>query len=194
MCVGAVVLVVLAYLLGTFPTALLVGRRQGFDPTTTGSGNPGASNAFRVGGARAGAVVFAGDVAKGALAAVAGLAIDGRALGFAMGAAAVVGHIAPITRRFRGGKGVATAFGMAVVLLPVAIPFAALAFGAGLLLGRAPAIGSLAAVATVCVVFVVAGRPGWEVATACGIALLIAVRHRGNLARRRAGAPAAPHR
>ena len=181
----AAALVVLAYLLGTFPTALLVGRRQGFDPTTTGSGNPGASNAFRVGGARAGAAVFVGDVAKGALAAGVGLAVGGRALGFAMGAAAVVGHIAPITRQFRGGKGVATAFGMAFVLLPVAIPVAAIAFVVGLRVGRAAAVGSLCAVVAVVVTFPIAGRPAWETVTAAGVALLIVARHRGNLAQLR---------
>ena len=62
-------LVVPAYLLGTFPTAILVGRREGRDPTQEGSGNPGASNTFRTMGRRAGAIVLLGDVAKGALAA-----------------------------------------------------------------------------------------------------------------------------
>ncbi len=178
----AAALVVLAYLLGTFPTALLVGRRRGFDPTTAGSGNPGASNAFRVGGARAGAAVFVGDAAKGALAAGAGLAIGGRALGFAMGVAAVVGHVAPITRQFRGGKGVATAFGMAIVLLPIAVPVAAIAFAVGLRMGRAAAVGSLCAVIAVVVTFAVAGRPAWETSMAAFVALVIVARHRGNLA------------
>src|SRR5689334_17894800 len=104
-----VVLVPLAYLAGMFPTARLVGGRTGHDPTHEGSGNPGASNVYRLAGRRAGAMVFLGDFAKGALAAGVGLAVGGRALGLACGAAAVAGHIAPVTRRFRGGKGVATA-------------------------------------------------------------------------------------
>ena len=62
-------LVVPAYLLGTFPTAILVGRRAGRDVTQEGSGNPGASNTFRTLGRRAGALVLLGDVAKGGLAA-----------------------------------------------------------------------------------------------------------------------------
>jgi glycerol-3-phosphate acyltransferase PlsY len=183
--VVAAALVVLAYLLGTFPTALLVGRRRGFDPTTAGSGNPGASNAFRVGGARAGAVVFVGDAAKGALAAGVGLGVGGRALAFAMGVAAVVGHIAPATRRFRGGKGVATAFGMAIVVLPVAVPVAAIAFVVGLRVGQAAAVGSLCAVIAVVVMFPLAGRPAWEAWMAAVVALLIVARHRGNLAQLR---------
>ena len=104
-------LVVPAYLLGTFPTAIVVGRRVGRDPTAEGSGNPGASNTFRTMGRRAGATVLVGDVAKGALAAALGLLSGNRAVGVAGGLAAVLGHVAPATRRFRGGKGVATGRG-----------------------------------------------------------------------------------
>ena len=88
-------LVVPAYLLGTFPTAILVGRREGRDPTQEGSGNPGASNTFRTMGRRAGAIVLLGDVAKGALAAGVGLATGNRAVGVACGLAAVLGHVSP---------------------------------------------------------------------------------------------------
>ena len=100
-------LVVPAYLLGTFPTAILVGRREGRDPTQEGSGNPGASNTFRTMGRRAGAIVLLGDVAKGALAAGVGLATGNRAVGVACGLAAVLGHVAPVTRRVprRQGRG-----------------------------------------------------------------------------------------
>ncbi|MEY2446856.1 MAG: acyl phosphate:glycerol-3-phosphate acyltransferase, partial [Acidimicrobiaceae bacterium] len=98
--VAATLVVVGAYVLGGFPTAALVGRRSGFDPAGAGSGNPGASNSFRLGGTRAGVLVLIGDVGKGALAAGAGLAVGGRGLGVAAGAAAVVGHVAPIGRRF----------------------------------------------------------------------------------------------
>src|SRR4051812_39921960 len=94
--VAPAALLVLAYLLGTFPTARLVAGRA----IEGGSGNPGASNAFRVAGARAGALVFAGDVAKGAAAAGTGLALHGRPLAFACGGAAVIVHCFPVTRRF----------------------------------------------------------------------------------------------
>src|SRR4051812_14518120 len=108
---AAAVVVVGAYLLGCFPTAGIVGRRAGFDADSAGSGNPGASNSFRLGGVRAGVLVLVGDGAKGTVAAAAGLLVGGRALALAAGAAAVIGHVAPVTRRFRGGKGVATAAG-----------------------------------------------------------------------------------
>src|SRR3954447_5481745 len=110
--VVGVLLVALGYLLGALPTALAVGRRVGRDPTLEGSGNPGASNVYRTAGAKAGAMVFAGDFLKGAIATGIGLVAADRTLAVACGAAAVLGHIAPVTRRFRGGKGVVTACGM----------------------------------------------------------------------------------
>jgi len=113
------VLVPLAYLLGTFPSAELVARRRGIDINAEGSGNPGASNAFRVLGWKAGAVVFGLDLAKGALAALVGLLVAGHEGAFVLGGAAIVGHMLPVTRRFRGGRGVATGAGVVLVVFPL---------------------------------------------------------------------------
>jgi glycerol-3-phosphate acyltransferase PlsY len=190
----AAALVVAAYFLGTFPTAQLVGRRRGFDPVHSGSGNPGASNSFRVGGKAAGVLVLLGDVAKGAVATGVGLAVDGRALGFAMGTAAVVGHIAPVTRGFRGGKGVATALGQATALSIWTLPAAAVAFGVGLAAGHSATIGSMVAVVAVFLVFVVERRPAWEIAAVFAICALIVWRHRGNLAKLRHHEPSTSDR
>ena len=69
-------------------------------------------------GWKAGLVVLLADFAKGAIASGVGLAVAGRGGAFALGIAAVVGHMFPVTRRFKGGKGVATAGGMLIVLYP----------------------------------------------------------------------------
>jgi glycerol-3-phosphate acyltransferase PlsY len=183
----AALVVVGAYLLGGFPTAALVGRQSGFDPAVAGSRNPGASNSFRLGGARAGVLVLAGDVGKGAVAAGVGLGVSGRGLGVAAGAAAVVGHIAPITRRFRGGKGVATAVGMVAVLEPVAALAGGLVWAVVAIITRKAVLASIAMVASIVLTIAVAGHRSWEVATLAGVAVLIVVRHRGNLARLRTG-------
>ena len=175
--------VVGAYLLGCFPTAVLVGRRAGFDPGGAGSRNPGVSNSFRLGGRGAGALVLAGDAGKGALATAGGLWLGGRGLGVAAGAAAVVGHIAPITRRFRGGKGVATATGMFAVLEPVATVAGIAAWLLVALATRTAALASIAMVVVIAVGVGVAGRSAGEVLIASSIAVLIALRHRGNLVR-----------
>jgi glycerol-3-phosphate acyltransferase PlsY len=185
--VAAALVVVGAYFIGCFPTAAIVGRRDGFDPDTGGSRNPGASNSFRLGGARAGALVLLGDAGKGAIAAAIGLLVGGRGLGLAAGAAAVLGHVAPVTRGFRGGKGVATAAGVIAVLEPVAAVAGAIVWGGVIAVTRKAAVASLVMVLIVVAAIAIAGRPLWEVTTLVGIALVIVVRHRGNLARLRRG-------
>lgn len=180
-------LVVPAYLLGTFPTAILVGRRLGVDPTAAGSGNPGASNTFRTMGRRAGALVLLGDVAKGAVAAGAGLATGNRAIGVACGLAAVLGHVAPLTRGFRGGKGVATAAGMALVLLPLPAVVLAVVWLAAVRLTGAAAAGSIVIAAGLPVAAAVVGRPAGEVAAFAVCGVLVVVRHRTNIDRLRRG-------
>src|SRR5881227_4428176 len=99
--VGAGGLLALSYLLGTFPTALIVARLAGHDPTKEGSGNPGASNVYRLAGARAGLAVLRGDAAKGAAATGVGRAVGGPPLALACGIADVVGHVFPVFRGFR---------------------------------------------------------------------------------------------
>ncbi|HSO95052.1 MAG TPA: glycerol-3-phosphate acyltransferase, partial [Acidimicrobiia bacterium] len=109
-------LVPAAYLLGTFPSAGLVARTQGRDVLREGSGNPGASNVFRLHGWKAGLVVLLFDIGKGAGAAAVGVAIDGHRGAFILGVAAVIGHVFPVTRRFKRGRGVATAAGVLAVV------------------------------------------------------------------------------
>jgi glycerol-3-phosphate acyltransferase PlsY len=184
-------LVVPAYLLGTFPTAILVGRRAGRDPTTEGSGNPGATNALRTMGRRAGVIVLLGDAGKGALAAGLGWALGGRAVGVACGLAAVLGHVYPVTRRLRGGKGVATAAGMGIVLLPgVALVMAGVFVVVVRRTGAASA-GSIAIAVGFPVGAAVVGRPAGEVAAFALCGLLVVVRHRDNIRRLRRGHEAA---
>lgn len=183
----AALLVVASYLVGTFPTAVLVSRRRGVDPTQEGSGNPGATNVLRVAGRRAGAVALAGDVLKGAVPAAVGWAAGGHALGVACGVAAVVGHVLPLTRRFRGGKGVATGAGMAVVLFPAAAAVAVAGFVVAAAISRAVSLGSVVAAVLLPVAAAAFGAPGLEVAALAGCAALIVVRHRDNLARLRHG-------
>jgi glycerol-3-phosphate acyltransferase PlsY len=178
-----VLAVAIGYLLGTVPTALLVGRRVGRDPTLEGSGNPGASNVYRTAGAKAGALVFVGDLVKGMLATAIGLALDGRTLALACGAAAVVGHIAPVTRRFRGGKGVATACGMVVVLFPLLAAAAAVVWGALVRLTRKASVASLVVMVLVPAGVVASGRPPVEVVGVIAVAALVVVRHAGNIRR-----------
>jgi glycerol-3-phosphate acyltransferase PlsY len=117
----------IAYLLGAFPTAVIVGRLvRGIDIREHGSRNAGATNVWRVLGWKAGLVVLGVDLAKGALAAAgvsrlplrpAGIGCD--LLPLLCGLAAVLGHSFPVYTRFRGGKGVATGAGMLLAAAPL---------------------------------------------------------------------------
>jgi glycerol-3-phosphate acyltransferase PlsY len=118
-------LVAVAYLLGSIPVGLWVARVLGGpDPRQHGSGNLGTANVYRLLGWKAGALTLLGDVAKGALpVALARLTLTPpggwQETGVALvGAAAVLGHVFPLYLRFKGGKGVATTFGVVAVLAP----------------------------------------------------------------------------
>ncbi len=176
-------LVPVAYLLGTFPSADIVASGSGVDITTAGSGNPGASNVTRTLGWRKGVVVFALDALKGALAALFGLWVGGRAGGYVLGGAAIVGHVFPFMRRLRGGKGVATGGGVIAVLHPiVGVAVSAIWLAVSRLTGKA-AIASIVAVVAAPVGLAIAGAPAWEFAAMVGLCSLLVVRHAGNIKR-----------
>jgi glycerol-3-phosphate acyltransferase PlsY len=111
---------VIGYLLGSVPVSPLVARRHGVDLRRTADGNPGAWNALEQLGPRRALPAFLGDALKGALAAAAGLALGGVAVGYAAAAAAMLGHAFPLFARLRGGKSVMTFVGAGLVLSPLA--------------------------------------------------------------------------
>jgi glycerol-3-phosphate acyltransferase PlsY len=172
-----------AYLLGTFPSAALVARANGIDIATFGSGNPGASNVTRALGWRKGVWVFVLDGLKGAIAAGLGLIVDGRPAGYWLGAAAIVGHVFPVFRRVRGGKGVATGGGVMVVLHPLVTVALVVVWIAVSRLTSKASIASIAVVALLPLGVIVTGAPGWEVAATIGLCALVMARHFGNIKR-----------
>lgn len=103
----------IGYLIGSISTAILVCKAAGLpDPRTEGSGNPGATNVLRVGGKTPAAITLLGDAAKGFVPVLAANLLEAPPLWVGLTAvAAVVGHLFPVFFQFRGGKGVATAFG-----------------------------------------------------------------------------------
>jgi len=175
-----------AYLAGNFPTAVLVGRRLGTDPRQEGSGNPGASNVYRLLGARAGLVVLLADAAKGAIPVAVALAVLGRSEAHAVWLAAVVGHVWPVIGRLwpsarGGGKGVATAGGGGLVLHPL-LGLACIGLFVGFVgLARAAAVGSLAVAVAIPIGIAVIGRPAVEVAAAAIVSVILVLRHRSNI-------------
>ena len=173
--------VIAAYFCGTLPSAIAVARSKGVDITTFGSGNPGASNVGRALGTKYFVIVMVMDALKGVVPVA--VMLGDRHVAYMCGAAAVLGHVFPVTRRFRGGKGVATGAGVVLVLHPFIL---LTAFASWLLLSKVTGKASVASIVAVPVVvggFVVAGVPVWEVWSVVGIGLLVEVRHLGNIKR-----------
>lgn len=187
-------LVVAAYLLGSVPFGVLVARlTAGVDPRTVGSGNIGASNVTRSAGKAAGAITLALDAAKAALPMLLGRALLAR-LGaspgaaenwsVAIGLAAFGGHLWPLWLHFHGGKGVATALGVFLVLAPMPALLGLAAFGLALGASRIAAVGSLAGVAVAAIgAFMVHGFASLVPWAGLAVAALIVWRHRGNIRR-----------
>jgi glycerol-3-phosphate acyltransferase PlsY len=195
-----------AYLLGSAPFGLLIAAGHGIDLRKVGSGNIGATNLSRALGRRWACVCFVLDLAKGLLPTLAAgvwlcdfTGTNGLLARLAVGCAAVIGHIFPVYLRFKGGKGVATSFGVALGLWPYYTLCAAIALLVWIifvLIWRYVSLASLAAAVAFPVVLVasIAIVPGWRFSelwplliVATGIPILVFVRHRQNIRRLLAG-------
>jgi glycerol-3-phosphate acyltransferase PlsY len=176
-------LVPVAYFLGTFPSADVVGRRRGVDVTAAGSGNPGASNTFRLLGWRAGVLVFALDAGKGALAAGAGLVVADDTGAYILGVAAIVGHMFPVTRHFKGGRGVATGAGVLLVIFPWLTLVSVVLWFAVVLVTHKASLASIAVAIAFPIAVALTGNSWADVVVIAVVALLVLARHAPNLRR-----------
>ena len=192
-------LFLMAYLVGAIPFGYLVGRARGVDLFAVGSGNIGATNTGRVLGRPFGALVFALDFLKGALpvALIEPLARhwnvepiyppDSLRVGAA--ACAFLGHVFPIFLGFRGGKGVATGAGAAVVLVPIPAAIALGTWALAVLATRMVSVGSIAALlalvaARLCFKLDPFADKNWPVTAFCiAGSLVVVAKHRSNLKR-----------
>jgi glycerol-3-phosphate acyltransferase PlsY len=187
-----IALVVGAYLIGSVSFAVVVSRAMGLpDPHDYGSGNPGATNVLRTGNKLAALITLLGDALKGAAALwlagwVAADTLDPRATA-AVALAAFVGHLYPVYFRFRGGKGVATAAGIAFALdwrLGVALAATWLLVAA---ISRYSSLAAIsAALAAPAVAWYFQGQ-GYVSAAVLAMALLLLLRHAGNMRKLIAG-------
>ncbi|HEX7231577.1 MAG TPA: glycerol-3-phosphate 1-O-acyltransferase PlsY [Candidatus Binatia bacterium] len=177
-------LVICSYLLGSVPSGLIIGKLSGLDVRKAGSGNIGATNVARLLGKKVGFLTLVADTAKGLvpvlLAQQIGLSDPISAL---VGIAAFLGHVYPIFLKFKGGKGVATGFGVLLGLAPLAtiillVIFAALAF-----ITRIVSLSSMvSAVAAPLVLWLFHYSPTY-ITMAALIAIIIVFRHYANIQR-----------
>ncbi|MBP5791433.1 MAG: glycerol-3-phosphate 1-O-acyltransferase PlsY [Kiritimatiellae bacterium] len=138
-----------AYLTGAIPFGFLIGKMRGIDVRTVGSRNIGATNVFRTVGKKWGLLAFACDFLKGFLPTLAASRFGGGAasLPLVVGVMCVVGHMLTLYMKFKGGKGVATAFGMLVALVPALVGVAFLVFVAFFAASHYISLGSCMAAA-----------------------------------------------
>lgn len=189
---GYILTVLVAYLLGSIPTGFLMAKARGVDIRTVGSGNIGATNAFRILGKGPGLFVLLMDALKGWLAvqAVAPLVaqvvpdLPVNHLRIAAGIAVILGHIYTCWLRFKGGKGVATSAGVLVALVPVALLIILGIWIALFLATRYVSVGSLAAAFTLpfATWFTTGHDPGLTAVTAA-LAAMVIYKHRRNIQR-----------
>ncbi len=178
-----------AYLMGSLSAAIITCRLMGLpDPRTQGSNNPGATNVLRVGGKKAAAITLVGDAIKGVIPVLIAqwMAAPPHILAL-VALAAFLGHLYPVFFGFRGGKGVATAFG---VLVAIAWPVGLALLGTWLLLAKLFKISSLSALiaAGLSPLYVWLLEPQPEfIILATVISIMLIWRHRSNIRELMAG-------
>jgi len=195
--------VIAAYLLGSIPFGfVLVKLFRGEDVRSTGSGNIGATNVARTGSKGLAIATLALDALKG-MAAVAfaavlghtslnycsdGPCVESTRLMAVAALAAVLGHIFPVWLRFKGGKGVATALGVFLVLFPKAVLVSLAVFILVVVFTRFVSLGSILAAITFPVAAYFLSTTDWEaLSPACAISLIIVLKHHANIGRLLAG-------
>ncbi|HKJ04113.1 MAG TPA: glycerol-3-phosphate 1-O-acyltransferase PlsY [Geopsychrobacteraceae bacterium] len=183
-------MILAAYLIGAIPTGIILTKLAGAeDIRQSGSGNIGATNVYRVAGRTLGVVTLVGDCLKGALPLIVAIQLfpltDITVALIAL--AAFIGHCYPVYLGFKGGKGVATALGIFLILSPLSILFALILFVLVLWKWRHISLASISA-AAVMPALVIALEHSWPLfTTTLIIAGIVIWRHRANIDRLRSG-------
>jgi acyl phosphate:glycerol-3-phosphate acyltransferase len=186
--VSALAAVFLAYLLGSIPTGVLLGRIAGVDVRSVGSGNIGATNVARTAGRALGILTLVGDLLKGLVPVV-----IVRSLGepdevvSATGVAALAGHLFSIFLRMRGGKGVATGAGVLIGLAPTLATIPLALFVGTFAVSRIVSLASIVAAVSAPIALFLGGRSLPATLAALVISMLIVWRHQENMSRLLAG-------
>ncbi len=177
--------IIVSYFIGAIPTGVILATAcSGRDIRREGSGNIGATNVARVLGKKLGVLTLIGDLLKGFVPVCIGsyLFSSVQVVCF-MGLAAFLGHLFPVYLRFKGGKGVATALGVFLYLAPVAILAAMVIFVVVVGIWKYVSLGSLTAAAMLPPLLLIMGSPKPVVLLGVVCALLIFIKHTGNIQR-----------
>ena len=180
-------LVAAAYFIGAFPTSYVVARlTRGIDLRKHGSGNLGATNAYRVLGWKAATPIFIVDIAKGFIPTFFFPTIDGSdtfAWALAYGTAAIFGHVFSIYVGFKGGKGVATGAGVFLALAPLAVLVGLVIWGVLVYFTGYVSLASIVSAAALPVTVALTGARVEVLVLAIGLAAFVIFAHRANIRR-----------
>jgi glycerol-3-phosphate acyltransferase PlsY len=172
----------LAYLIGSIPVGVLVGKAGGFDPRTVGSGNVGMTNVARAGGGGAAAITLVGDLLKGLIPVLIARISDMSNTGLALvGLAALAGSLYSIFLGFQGGKGVSTTVGVWLGLAPTVIGSAFIVFLIVFLIRRIVSLASISGALALPLIAILWGQSTAFVVAALIMAVLVIYRHRANI-------------
>jgi acyl phosphate:glycerol-3-phosphate acyltransferase len=179
------ILVAAAYLMGSIPTSYLAGRAKGLDLRRAGSGNLGATNAYRVLGLGAAVPVMVVDVVKGWIPAALFPLLADAGLQWALvyGAAAIVGHVFSVFVRFKGGKGIATGAGVFLALAPWAVLIGFVVWGVTVVLTRIVSLGSMLAALVLPLAVFATNEPAPVLLLSVALSLFVIYAHRANIRR-----------
>lgn len=180
---GEVLFLLGCYLVGGIPFGLLFSKLKGIDPRKAGSGNIGATNVARTAGKSLGVLTLLADGAKGALPVLFASKAFGREWAALAGLCCFLGHLFPLYLRFRGGKGVATALGVFLVLMPLGALLATGAFVIAVSLTRIVSLGSMLGGILLPVYAYLWEGQGYVFWVSLLISLLVLVRHKANIQR-----------
>jgi len=174
----------MAYLIGSIPVGVLVGKALGFDPRSVGSGNVGMTNVARAGGKSAAALTFAGDLLKGLVPVLIGRWLKVSHGGLALIAlAAFVGAIYSVFLGFSGGRGVATGFGIWLGIAPLSVaPLLLAVFVVVLAMSRIVSLASVSAAFSLPILVAVCSYERLFLMSLI-MAALVVWRHRENISR-----------
>lgn len=184
----AILITIVSYLLGSIPTGYIVGTLAGIDIRKVGSGNVGATNVARTVGKTKGLLTLTADVAKGFIPVFVALRLGLSYTAVAsVGIAAFLGHLYPVFLKFQGGKGVATALGVLLALAPMATLVLVAVFGVVVFFSRIASVSSIAAAVAAPITLWSFSYSPAIVAMSVFLAVMIILRHRGNIRRLLAG-------
>ncbi|MFY9139450.1 MAG: glycerol-3-phosphate 1-O-acyltransferase PlsY [Thermacetogeniaceae bacterium] len=182
-----VLVLLISYLIGSIPCGYLIGRKHKVDLRRHGSGNIGATNAFRILGPEVGLLVLLCDVAKGLLPVLIANNLFGPFYGVGAGLAVMAGHSWSVFLRFQGGRGVATGAGVLIALMPGVVLIAFVIWIVVVLFTGYVSLGSILASVAVPFIALILHIPWEYYIFAVPAPIIIVIRHLPNIRRLQAG-------